>query len=875
MATMAEQESDLQTLMRSAWKGRDSDADQAGAKSLMRSAWEKRSEMQKKPAAEKTISAIETSAKSTDKKTDQVAKGKKTKTAQQEALEDLRQHIGQLEDTLADTKPDSPTHKRITASLAEAKRELASYGMQPAVAKAEPAPAAAPVVTPTAAPVTAPAAPAPQPKVAGISNKFLRSVSDVAATLDPFLSVGAFPGAAAAELGYAGVRGLEALGLAEPGRAERGKAAVYQKFSEPFAQPLGKALGVSETPEYKGATVQQLVRLAGETASDYAGRLANAMGVPKADVENMFFTGSLALPAIGRSLSAEGQRMIAGAIKPEAKPPTVKVEPTLEKPRVTFEEFRAQQAKKSTEEARAQFAQKQAMAGVGAAAAKQNPYLGRITGEENVRGAFPQVKLSKITQDVAPNEQALRSNIVQEILPNQQVRPGVITGNELLLRDEHTKSKLDTPEGLLYKQQIANEQNALTKYAEDRVAATGARSTFINDEQRGNFINDVAFGKEPEDMSSASLTGYLNQTKKQIYDSAFKNVGNNKIKTSAIDSFFSNAQQMASAKTAGTLNVFEGAKELIELAKTVGFELPDGKIAPAGSVAALDAVKKANNANWTPEKASTIRKINQAIDKDIAAVADPTLYKLGDKIHQIERTILGSNAFKRLFGEVDKNGIITSKIAPEKLLSSLNNLRKDEWRHIRNTFNDLANGRVRGAPEGLPPIPQELRDSAAAAVAEMDGALAREVLKAGSEKAGVWNQNSVNKVLNSIVGEKIAETFSPQEVQRFHILNYGGYLMPGVHSYEGAALQARRLGTIEAYLPYGVGAAGGSIGAFLGESPGAAIGGVAGTKLGLSGQAYLEQKALKKQAQKAQKQMQEAAKLGKQTGENKISDMAK
>jgi hypothetical protein len=93
------------------------------------------------------------------------------------------------------------------------------------------------------------------------------------------------------------------------------------------------------------------------------------------------------------------------------------------------------------------------------------------------------------------------------------------------------------------------------------------------------------------------------------------------------------------------------------------------------------------------------------------------------------------------------------------------------------------------------------------------------VYEQGAGKVGVWNQNSVNKTLNSVVGQKITETFPPDEVQRFHALNYGGQIMPGVHSYEGAALQKARVdkpGFIEKYAPAGAYIAGAKVGGPIG-----------------------------------------------------------
>jgi hypothetical protein len=655
-------------------------------------------------------------------------------------------------------------------------------------------------------------------------------------------------------------------------------------------KPIGKAFGITNKPTYQqplgGITqpvaeqINKMFNERGLTPEQISETLKSKFNVtvPPEDIRNMVVIGSFAIPQAIKEVSP-----VVGKVAEAAK--QTKVGQQLTEAAKEVELVRPGELSKA--QAQAQFEAKQAPAGsAGAAAVEQNPLAGKITGEETVRGSgvgavFPQVKLTKIPKDVPVPEQQLRSQLFQEVLPNLKPRPGVVTGNDNLLRNEHGLANMAEPSplGMKLKEQIANEQVGFSNYAQERVNATGARSSFTNDEQRGNFLNDVAYGKNPDDVASSSLTGFLNQSKKEIFDSAYKNMGNNRINTNNADSFFSNAQQLATAEKDGTLGFLKGAQKELELAKTVGFELPDGKMAPAGSVAAFDAVRKSNNApgTWTPERANTIRKINQAIDKDIAAVADPALYKLGDKIHQVEKTILGSNGFKRLFGEVDANGNVTSKVAPEKLLSSLNNLRKDEWRHIRDTFSELANGRVRGAPEGLPPVPPELRQAAAAAVAEMDGALAREVYKAGASKVGEWNPNSVNNVLTSIVGEKILETFPPSEIQKFGALNYVGQFTPGL-KYEGAGQQTRRISLLEKNYPAFGATVGSGLGAVIGETPISPEAGL-GAFLGREAGAYLQtRKAVKEEAKalkKMEKEMEKAKALGQQTGQNKLNELKK
>lgn len=655
-------------------------------------------------------------------------------------------------------------------------------------------------------------------------------------------------------------------------------------------KPIGKAFGITNKPTYQqplgGITqpvaeqINKMFNERGLTPEQISETLKSKFNVtvPPEDIRNMVVIGSFAIPQAIKEVSP-----VVGKVAEAAK--QTKVGQQLTEAAKEVELVRPGELSKA--QAQAQFEAKQAPAGsAGAAAVEQNPLAGKITGEETVRGSgvgavFPQVKLTKIPKDVPVPEQQLRSQLFQEVLPNLKPRPGVVTGNDNLLRNEHGLANMAEPSplGMKLKEQIANEQVGFSNYAQERVNATGARSTFTNDEQRGNFLNDVAFGKNPDDIAPSSFTGYLNQVKQDTYKSAFKRMGNNRINSSHADDLFVDPQVRATFRAAGTLELLKSAKDLIQLAKTDGFNLPDGTKAAPGSVAAFDHVRKVFNSPkvWTPEKAASIREINQAIDKDIAAVADPALYKLGDKIHQVEKTILGSTGFKRLFGEVDANGNVTSKVAPEKLLSSLNNLRKDEWRHIRDTFSELANGRVRGAPEGLPPVPPELRQAAAAAVAEMDGALAREVYKAGASKVGEWNSNSVNNVLTSIVGEKILETFPPSEIQKFGALNYVGQFTPGL-KYEGAGQQTRRISLLEKNYPAFGATVGSGLGAVIGETPISPEAGL-GAFLGREAGAYLQtRKAVKEEAKalkKMEKEMEKAKALGQQTGQNKLNELKK
>jgi hypothetical protein len=504
---------------------------------------------------------------------------------------------------------------------------------------------------------------------------------------------------------------------------------------------------------------------------------------------------------------------------------------------------------------------------VGAAKVEANPYAGVITGEETARGQFPQIKLSKTAQDVPVSEQTTRSQIANEILGDSgQVRQGVITGNENLLRNEHTKAKManPTPEGELYKQQIANEQVALSNYAQKRIENTGASPTLVTPYERGQRINDTFAGQD-------GLSGFFKNEKTKLYDDAKLTVGDNPVQSPTLESLINSPQFKAELKIRKQADFTGGLKELLDLHSTQGLEgtMPS-------SIAGLEKLRQSLNAQWTPDNAYAIRRAVEAIDSDIAKAGGPGLYEKARSLHQAEKVLFGSKGIKQIFGDIDPNGVQTAT-AFDLIPQKLNSMPLDQWRHIYDTAEKVSKGTITGPIDkttGLPKwtveVPQELRVSAQSAMAEMRGNLAREIYQAGASKAGEWNQNSVNSILNARA-DKIKLAFSPEEQKAFHTLNMGGYLMPGIHSYEGAGQQARRVGMIEGNLGKigaTTGAAAGT--AIFGPGVGTAVGGYLGGKAGVAGSEKLANRALSKEAVKSQKEMQKASQLG-----TKLSDLGK
>jgi hypothetical protein len=429
--------------------------------------------------------------------------------------------------------------------------------------------------------------------------------------------------------------------------------------------------------------------------------------------------------------------------------------------------------------------------GVGAAKAEHNPYTPFVNEEHARGGDFPMVKLSNGSRDVPAPEQQTRAQIAREILGTDQVRTGVVTGNENTLRNEVTLAKKpeQTLEGQLLKDQIAVEQQALSNYAQNIIRDTGADEVLANNYERGERINHAAVGEE-------GIGGFIQNEKRRIYEQARQQVGDNPVEASNLKRIINSPQFEAELKLKGIKDFTSGINDLIQMHETAGFE----GTAP-GSIAGLEALRQSLNRGWTPQNSHFVGRVIRAIDNDIASAGGPGLYEQARNLHAAEKTLFGSKGIKTLFGEIDPNGVQTAT-SFDQITKKLNSMPFDEWRHVFDTFDRISRGTVTEKGVTLN-IPKELQQAAESAKREILGSLAREVYEQGAQNAGVWNYNAANKTMNAR-SKKMEYAFDPETLKKMHTLNYGGHIMPGMHGYEGAALQAERvkgLGTRLLELP--------------------------------------------------------------------------
>ena len=496
------------------------------------------------------------------------------------------------------------------------------------------------------------------------------------------------------------------------------------------------------------------------------------------------------------------------------------------------------------------------LSGVGAAEANLNPYLGKFTGESTGRGErVPQIKVSKIAGDVPLEEQRLKAEVLQDILKdNKQIRPGVLTGNEDTLRMEYNEAKRadKSPAGQILKEQIVNEQNALSNYAQERITNTGSNRLLDTPEKQGYALNNAVIGRfDAKTGEYEGMLGFIQKLKHEVYEEGRKKVGDNPVGVTNFENLLNSKKLQADLKMGGNTDFTAGLRDLLDQYKTEGFTG-----SKPNSISGLEELRKTLNRKRNNNNSYEVGQLISAIDDDIAAVGGAGAIEKGRQIHALEKTIFGRDGIKinSIFGEINKNQI-KQGVPTEKITEKLNALPIDQWKHIYDTADKVSKGEIQ---IGNTPykIPKDVVDQANLIKNEMKGSIAREIFQQGEKKIGVWNQNSANVAINNLM-DKIEYAFDPKEQLAFQKLNLAGQFMPGIHSYEGGAMQAERMGLLKtgiSKLPFLGGAITGAATKGIGTGVGVAA--------GEAGQNLLLRNLSKKDAQKMQETMRNNYNLG-------------
>lgn len=143
--------------------------------------------------------------------------------------------------------------------------------------------------------------PAPAPRQPGFLTQLGRGAASLAD-----VTVGGILPAVVQQVGYP---------LARMGRSPQEAQAATARLVGAVESPVGRAFGVSETPEYQQEAGRQLVDFIGQNFQKGAKWIAGKTGLPQSDVENYMGTASVAAPAVARPVARTVQQAAAPVIE--------------------------------------------------------------------------------------------------------------------------------------------------------------------------------------------------------------------------------------------------------------------------------------------------------------------------------------------------------------------------------------------------------------------------------------------------------------------------------------------------------------------------------------------------------------------------------
>lgn len=615
---------------------------------------------------------------------------------------------------------------------------------------------------------------------------------------------------------YAGARAF--------GKTPQEAKTISTSAAAPFESPIGRAFGVTETPEYQGEATRELFNFVGENFQKGASWIADKTGLPVQDVENMMGTvaagaGVKAAPAINRATlgAADAIESKLGTAKPPVAP-APRVEPTMGKPRVSYAEFQAQLEASRT----------------GGPVLPPAPKVASPTmPAPTITEPFPTVKYAAKKGGVGINEQTARQEVLSRI-GLDSARQSSISGDGFAAANEFQTSKLEAPVGQLYRDTLAKERAALENFGQKIVERTGGT---VGMDESALYNRGTAITKPFDDFKAV-----LQTQMKQAYDQA-KQVANGQPAVNP-----SNIQKFLDTDSNFTVNdSFMSLRRGIQShLKENGLMDAEGRVSPM-TVEQAENLRKYVNSNWSNERSGIIGRLKDNIDNDVTLVAGKDVYKSARDIRtKIARLLEDPQGVAKIM-DYDPQSPMNRAVPFEKIATTVERMSVDQQRHLIKLLKEM---------------PPELRPQADAAIAEIRAQFANRILEEGSKNKGQWNAANVTKYLNSN-NRKLGVLMEDKELaQMVKDLHDAGHILKYDPAYPGAAIQAHNLVKMGA-APL-LGTFGGGVGTAFGATVGgpglAAFTGPAGAAYGAKkGLGMAEKSALKR----GQKQMVPLKDIGK------------
>jgi len=610
--------------------------------------------------------------------------------------------------------------------------------------------------------------------VVGKVGQFLRGQGRAAASLADTTLGGVIPGVAGA-VTYAGAR--------VAGQTPEQAAATQQQVVSAVDKPFGKAFGVTETPEYKGEASQQLMNFIGANMEKGADWISKQTGVPKADVENMMQTATLAVPgavksaakskvgqAIGREAGYVGQavkavtpepvqRVVGGVVEAVA-PGTTNVKPKPAPapiPGVT-PEVPGVELKRNVDELHQRYeAERQAATQPTAPGqpAPAQPAASPLGTSKPTTPDAPFTEVKYAESGLPLDEQYSRAQTLNRVLGSDHSADlAAIEGKGKERATNYATSNTDTATGNFLKERFADEQKRLADFAERQVKNTGG--TVGLDEstvyKRGNTIL-----KPLQDLET-----YFDDATRKIYADRDAIAQTVPVEASNIKKVLADESlTLANTETIGLAKIAEARM------KQLGMIDKDGNLLPTNAKTA-ENFRKFLNENYDRKNANLHRELKNAVDEDVLANLDTNspLYKEArDLVTLRKNTLDNPNGIASILEAEGPKGI-NRKVDIEKIAQNIANMPVEQFTHVVDTLRN---------------VPPQLQPQAGAALSEIKAQFANRVAEQKTPRQLTKYMNDNREVMNRL--------FTPDEMANLRDYHNAVHILATDTGYKGAAVQ--------------------------------------------------------------------------------------
>ena len=558
---------------------------------------------------------------------------------------------------------------------------------------------------------------------------------------------------------------------------------------------VGRAFGVTGTPEYKGEASRQIMdyisaNLEKGVDAIQQGLQSQGINIPKGDLENMVNQATFLVPgglkaaakskvgqAIGREAGYAGQAIKAvtpepvqravGTVVEAVAPGTTNVKPKPAPAAVPgTPEVPGVELKRNVDELHNRYEAERQAAAQGQPA--QQTTTAQAPGQPMGAAMTEPLGTTKPTTPDAPftevkyaenglplDEQYARAQTLNRVLgADHSADLAAIEGKGKERATNYATSNTDTAPGNFLKERFADEQKRLADYAERQVKNTGG--TVGLDEstvyKRGNTIL-----KPLQDLET-----YFDNATRKIYadrDAIAQTVpveANNIKKVLADESL-----TLANTETIGLAKIAEARM------KQLGMIDKDGNLLPTNAKTA-ENFRKFLNENYDRKNANLHRELKAAVDEDVLANLDTNspLYKEARELVTLRKNTLDNpNGIAKILNAEGPNKI-NRKVDIEKIAQNIADMPVDQFTHVVDTLRN---------------VPPQLQPQAAAALSEIKAQFANRVAEQKTPRQLTKYMNDNREVMNRL--------FTPDEMANLRDYHNAVHILATDTGYKGAAVQ--------------------------------------------------------------------------------------